>query len=252
MPSPGDRVDILRAITRHGTRPRLAIDVDFDALAHSEECEFFTGADMSALVTEASNAAFKEHILVTSRRGKRKTDSPCNLDIKVSAKHFKVAFSKVRPSVSLKDRKKYEQMKRTYSSVKISSDSKKEEAKTTSEDEDDDMSEDRIKSEDRGSSCPEQLFVDNANEEDEHVNKNEFDEKDLMESNHLQTYQNEAEEGMGRLEEAGVQVECVSSPNESTMPTSADLAKFQPSATPSPRGEARATESPEVLGDLTD
>ena len=95
MPSPGDRVDILRAITRHGTRPRLAIDVDFDALAHSEECEFFTGADMSALVTEASNAAFKEHILVTSRRGTREADSPCNLDIKVSAKHFKVAFSKV-------------------------------------------------------------------------------------------------------------------------------------------------------------
>ena len=113
------------------------------------------------------------------------------------------------------------------------------------------MREDRIKSEDRESSCPEQRFVDNANVEDEPVNKNEFDEKDLMESNDFQTYQNELE-GMGRLEEAGVQVECVSSPNESAMPTSADVAKFQPSEPPSPRGEARGTESPEILGDLTD
>merc|ERR1712038_1746921 len=104
LPSPSDRVDILRAITRHGTRPKLAPDVDFDALAHSEECEFFTGADMAALVTEASNASFKEHIVLSARRGKQNTDTASNSDIKVSAKHFKQAFSKVRPSVSIKDR----------------------------------------------------------------------------------------------------------------------------------------------------
>merc|ERR1719510_762588 len=173
LPSPSDRVDILRAITRHGTRPKLAPDVDFDALAHSEECEFFTGADMAALVTEASNASFKEHIVLSSRRGKRQSEVSSNLDIKVSAKHFRMAFSKVRPSVSLKDRKKYQEMKKLYSTTKPT-DLMTAEQSALSCDDDDELGLDRVVPSDREHSLSQLPFNDDGNRANRDDTQNDF------------------------------------------------------------------------------
>ena len=210
LPSPSDRVDILRAITRHGTRPKLATDVDFDALAHSEECEFFTGADMAALVTEASNASFKEHILLASRRGKQNAELTSNIDIKVSAKHFRSAFSKVRPSVSLKDRTKYQEQKKLYATSKPveAADSA---LNTLSCDEEDEIGSDRIIPSDRERSLSQVPFngISNAMSHGE----NEFSTKDPVESDTYEMDENDQEQVAERLENEPIQVECDSSPS---------------------------------------
>uniref|UniRef100_A0A7N0TQ95 AAA+ ATPase domain-containing protein n=1 Tax=Kalanchoe fedtschenkoi TaxID=63787 RepID=A0A7N0TQ95_KALFE len=56
-PSPDQRVQILKAVSR---KKPIDPDVDLDALARSAACGNFTGADLSALVHEASVAAFEE------------------------------------------------------------------------------------------------------------------------------------------------------------------------------------------------
>ncbi|KAF2347262.1 ATPase AAA-type core [Trinorchestia longiramus] len=63
LPSVQGRVAVLRATTKNGTMPRLASDVDLDAIAKREECENFTGADCKNLVTLAKKIARDEHEL---------------------------------------------------------------------------------------------------------------------------------------------------------------------------------------------
>ena len=244
LPSPSDRVDILRAITRHGTRPKLAPDVDFDALAHSEECEFFTGADMAALVTEAANAAFKEHILMASRRGKQNGDAATTLDIKVSAKHFRLAFTKVRPSVSIKDRKKYDSMKKLYSISKSSSSSNIE-ADNMSCDEDDELGMDRVISEDREHSLSQCPFGEGRNMDNTNTVESEFSTKDSIEADRIETDENEQEQVPETHEDKPIQVECDSSPSNSEVQISASASEVQNSQTPSPSQVNREVTSPE-------
>ena len=210
LPSSSDRVDILRAITRHGTRPKLAPDVDFDALAHEPACEFFTGADMAALVTEASNAAFKEHILLASRRGKQNANVALNNDIKVSAKHFRSAFSKVRPSVSIKDRKKYESMKKLYSTSKLA-DHDNIDNNNISNDEDEDIVSDRIVPSDRERSISQGPFGECSNTENTTVDS-EVSTKSAMEVDSIETAANNQKQTSEILDNEPIQVECDSSP----------------------------------------
>lgn len=129
LPTPSDRVDILRAITKHGTRPMLAKDVDFDSLAHNPMCQDFTGADMTALVKEAAVVAFKEHLAATGQSSvsavaasaAAASTASAASDIRVSSRHFNIAFSRVRPSVNPRDRKRYDAMKRLYCSAGLGS-----------------------------------------------------------------------------------------------------------------------------------
>ena len=230
LPSPSDRVDILRAITRHGTRPKLAPDVDFDALAHSEECEFFTGADMAALVTEASNASFKEHIVLSSRRGKRQSEVSSNLDIKVSAKHFRMAFSKVRPSVSIKDRKRYQDMKNLYS-TSTAVESTKPAAIEMSCDEDE-IESDLVIPSDRERSLSQAPFDDTPSRDDQNTEGNAFSTKDSVESdlNEIEDNREQATE----QRDVPIQQECDSSPNNLGLESSAQSADMESSQTPSP------------------
>ena len=110
LPSASDRVDILKAITKHGQKPKLAPDVSFEELAKNQRCQCFSGADMSALVTEASVAAFKEHLA---------SGSQDHGNVRVANRHFMQAFNKVRPSVGAKDRHRYSCMKKAYSSIQL-------------------------------------------------------------------------------------------------------------------------------------
>ena len=230
LPSPSDRVDILRAITRHGTRPKLAPDVDFDALAHDQACEFFTGADMAALVTEASNASFKEHILMAARRGKQNADTAPNSDIKVSAKHFKQAFSKVRPSVSIKDRKKYEAMKTLYSTSK-SSDLNDIGTNRDSCDDDEEVGSVRAISLDR-EHISQNPFREVRNADITHEER-EFSSKSSMEADRLETGENEHQQASEILEGEPIQVECDSSPSNPVVQRTVnelDVPNFQTSS----------------------
>lgn len=109
LPSATDRVDVLRAITKNGTCPRLAPDVDLEVIGSSDEVQGYTGADLAALVREASVTALKEFML----RGVDAQQQP----LMVTTDHFKQAVGKIRPSVSEKDQKHYEKLRRTYTAV---------------------------------------------------------------------------------------------------------------------------------------
>ncbi|XP_047671718.1 nuclear valosin-containing protein-like isoform X2 [Tachysurus fulvidraco] len=62
LPSPEARHAILLTITKGGTKPRLDTDVSLEEIARDERCDCYTGADLSALVREASFNALNAHL----------------------------------------------------------------------------------------------------------------------------------------------------------------------------------------------
>uniref|UniRef100_A0A7E4ZSH0 Nuclear valosin-containing protein-like n=1 Tax=Panagrellus redivivus TaxID=6233 RepID=A0A7E4ZSH0_PANRE len=103
FPDAKDRADILRKATKLGTKPKVSPDVDFDAIGASASLNYYSGADLAALVHEASICALKERL----------SNNDPTLD-SVSTRHFEAAMTKVRASVIEGDRKKYERLKDLY------------------------------------------------------------------------------------------------------------------------------------------
>ncbi|XP_077423187.1 nuclear valosin-containing protein-like [Vanacampus margaritifer] len=118
MPPPADRHAILLTITKNGSKPQLEQDVSLEEIAYDERCDCFTGADLTALVREASVNALKAYLtsrcMQPSSSGHTFSSGPV-ADIRVSKKNVEDAFIKIRPSVSKKDRMMYEQLKATLS-----------------------------------------------------------------------------------------------------------------------------------------
>ncbi|XP_050521327.1 nuclear valosin-containing protein-like [Daktulosphaira vitifoliae] len=104
LPDDEGRVDILRAITKAGTKPILACDVDLEVIGKNEKCNNFTGADLAALVREAGIICLEEYITSTEE----------NKQLAIQNKHFDEALLKIRPSVSPEDRIRYEILKLEY------------------------------------------------------------------------------------------------------------------------------------------
>ncbi|PIO71474.1 hypothetical protein TELCIR_06635 [Teladorsagia circumcincta] len=90
-------------VFQNGTHPKLSPDVDFDKLSHLPELDGFTGADLAALVHEASIIALKARLF----------GGDLGLDA-VAMEHFLKAIQNIRPSVTEADRKKYMKMKEIY------------------------------------------------------------------------------------------------------------------------------------------
>ncbi|TKS85168.1 Nuclear valosin-containing protein-like [Collichthys lucidus] len=116
LPPPADRHAILLTITKGGTRPQLEQDVCLEDVAFDERCDCFTGADLTALVREASVNALRAYLksqhCSASSSGHMYSSA---VDIRVSKQNFDDAFKKVRPSVSKKDQKIYEQLRESLS-----------------------------------------------------------------------------------------------------------------------------------------
>ncbi|XP_029376518.1 nuclear valosin-containing protein-like isoform X1 [Echeneis naucrates] len=112
LPPPADRHAILLTITKGGTKPSLEQNVSLEEIAFDERCDCFTGADLSALVREASINALRAYLKSENSPG-ASSDFPCSsiAEIRVSKQNFEDAFKKVRPSVSKKEQKTYEQLK---------------------------------------------------------------------------------------------------------------------------------------------
>ncbi|XP_059268904.1 nuclear valosin-containing protein-like [Mustela nigripes] len=108
LPPPADRLAILKTITKNGTRPPLGADVSLEALAADLRCDCYSGADLSALVREASICALRQEM--TRPKGGGETG-----ELKVSQKHFEEAFKKVKSSISKKDQVMYEALQRSLS-----------------------------------------------------------------------------------------------------------------------------------------
>ncbi|NXO01187.1 NVL protein, partial [Rhinopomastus cyanomelas] len=71
LPPPEDRLAILKTITKGGTRPPLDTDVSLEEIAYSEHCDCYTGADLSALVREASICALRQEMALQSAQSKK-------------------------------------------------------------------------------------------------------------------------------------------------------------------------------------
>ncbi|KRT82372.1 AAA protein, partial [Oryctes borbonicus] len=104
IPSSEDRVDILKALTKNGTRPRLAPDVNLEELGRCSSYVGYTGADLAGLVREACALAFGEYILRAN---------PQEVNV-ITNDHFTTASRTVRASVSESDRRVYQRLRSIY------------------------------------------------------------------------------------------------------------------------------------------
>ena len=101
LPIKEERVSILKALTRNIAIDQSSGGVDLEAIGRSDRTEGFSGADLAALVREAGISVVREW----SDASSIVEEESC-----ICARHFKEAFSRVRPSVSPFDRERYERV----------------------------------------------------------------------------------------------------------------------------------------------
>lgn len=113
LPNEEDREDILRTLTKNGKKPLLLPDVSIKELAKDQKCQGLSGADLAALVREASMAALRECITARSTNHVTLVNNPPDAQslVGLGGRHFTAAFQKVNPSVSKKDQTLYGKMK---------------------------------------------------------------------------------------------------------------------------------------------
>lgn len=87
LPCAEERVEILKTLTRNGTRPPLQAAVSLEEIGKGERCEGFSGADLAALVRQASVIALTKY-LKDNAEGQ----------LLVGPEHFDAAFGKVSAS----------------------------------------------------------------------------------------------------------------------------------------------------------
>ncbi|SJX61383.1 related to RIX7-AAA-type ATPase required for biogenesis and nuclear export of 60S ribosomal subunits [Sporisorium reilianum f. sp. reilianum] len=111
LPKPDERLEILKTIT---SKTPLSDDVDLQTIAHDDKLEGFSGADLAALVREAAVLALRETILfhnsqpaVAVPAKKTKKGEQEGVKVIVMHSHFVAALSKIQPSVSAQQRRKY-------------------------------------------------------------------------------------------------------------------------------------------------
>ncbi|OMO89695.1 hypothetical protein COLO4_19635 [Corchorus olitorius] len=102
LPSADGRGLILNALAR---KKPIDASVDLNAIAHMEACENFSGADLSALMNEAAMGALEEKLASAEI-----SETPWT----IKASHFERALSKIKPSVSDKERQKYENLSKDF------------------------------------------------------------------------------------------------------------------------------------------
>ncbi|CAN0444338.1 unnamed protein product [Ascophyllum nodosum] len=113
LPSPADRVSILRALS---TTVSLGPDVDFETIGQSRKAEGFSGADLAALLREAG--------LDVLRRLKNNEAVEGGGTI-ITTENFENAFLRTQPSVSAVDRDFYVSMKDRLGNARAHSSSKR-------------------------------------------------------------------------------------------------------------------------------
>lgn len=88
LPETTDRADILKALTKNGTKPEFGDDVSLDEIA--KMTVGYTGADLAGLVRQASLQTLKESI---------DDETGPDDELKVRKSHFVDAIAKIKPSV---------------------------------------------------------------------------------------------------------------------------------------------------------
>ena len=104
LPDYGDRCSILETITKN---LKLSSDVDFAKINNDKRMEGFSGADIAALVREA-----QLHALKRLNQKEKEKDNEVIKDFKINMSDFEYSLNSILPSVSLNDKKKYENLKK--------------------------------------------------------------------------------------------------------------------------------------------
>lgn len=110
LPDGEGRLSILKTLT---LRKPISLDVDLSSIAVNKLCEGLSGADLAALVNEASVAALQEKCTTSvSTSGGKKLEP-----LLVHNRHFELALSQISPSVSKQDMLYYEGLPRKFNRV---------------------------------------------------------------------------------------------------------------------------------------
>lgn len=119
LPSPEERLEILKTIVRANHTP-IAASVDLSVISRDERCKNFSGADISSLVKEASVRSLKRVFFKEIGQGiETVSDTIPGDGIVVSKEDFENALTAVKPSVSNRDRLRYEKLNRQWSKASI-------------------------------------------------------------------------------------------------------------------------------------
>ncbi|RLV95161.1 Ribosome biogenesis ATPase RIX7 [Spathaspora sp. JA1] len=114
LPSAAERLEILKTLVRANNSP-LA-NVDLESVANDARCRNFSGADLSSLVKEAGIIALKkkffqnQQIQQLDKSGFLEEDESSDTKVEIIMDDFNRALSSIKPSVSDRDRIKYEKL----------------------------------------------------------------------------------------------------------------------------------------------
>lgn len=114
LPSPEERFEILKTIVRSNNSP-LDSDVLLISVSEDPRCRNFSGADLSSLVKEAGVFALKKKFFSNQKiqdldKSGFYEESSVEDKIFITAEDFDHALSSIRPSVSDRDRVRYEKL----------------------------------------------------------------------------------------------------------------------------------------------
>jgi ribosome biogenesis ATPase len=108
LPDYEDRCSILDTITKN---LKLDMDIDLKIINGDKRMEGFSGADIAALVRESQLHALKR--LNNREKEKEKEEEKEEIkEFKINMSDFEYSLSNILPSVSLNDKKKYENLKK--------------------------------------------------------------------------------------------------------------------------------------------
>lgn len=134
LPTAEERLEILRTLVKANKTP-LAQDVDLQFVANHQKCRNFSGADLSLLVREAGVYALKKKFF-NGQQIQELDESGYYVDsanddlIEVTHEDFLGALSNIAPSVSDRDRARYERLNLRMGWSVIQEEEKKEEDST--------------------------------------------------------------------------------------------------------------------------
>ena len=124
LPDAGEREEILKTLIKANRSP-VASDVDLGKIANAEKCRNFSGADLSSLVREAGVSALKKKFFKGQEVKQldvsgfyEKTDDgeeeggDDDNDVEITMDDFEIALKNIKPSVTDRDRLKYEELNR--------------------------------------------------------------------------------------------------------------------------------------------
>ena len=112
LPDFNDRCSILETITKH---LKLDKDIELNKINMDKRMEGFSGADIAALVREAQLHALKrltEKEKEKIKKGDNDMDDKEEVEFKINMSDFEYSLNNILPSVSLNDKKKYENLKK--------------------------------------------------------------------------------------------------------------------------------------------